>query len=169
MARQSPLISHSAFVAEGAIIRGDVFIADRSSVWFNAVIRGDEGPVLIAECTNIQDCCVLHSDLDNAVDIGAYVTIGHGAVVRGARIEDRVMIGMNAVVMTGATIGEGSVVGAASFVTYNTEVPPYSMVYGSPAAVVRPLHDTEKNMYRVAADQYLQLAEEYRSGKWKGP
>ena len=102
-----PHLSPSAFIAEGAIIRGDVTVADRASVWFNAVVRGDEGPVRIGECSNVQDCCVLHSDLGTAVEIGAWVTIGHGAVIRGARIADRVMIGMQATVMSGAVIGEG--------------------------------------------------------------
>ena len=103
--RPHPRLDPSAYVAEGAILRGDVTIGERASVWFNAVIRGDEGPVRVGECSNVQDCCVLHSDLGIAVEIGAWVTIGHGAVIRGARIADRVMIGMNATIMTGAVIG----------------------------------------------------------------
>ncbi len=169
MSERRPVISPSAFIAEGTVIRGDVSIADRASVWFNAVVRGDEGPVRIGECSNVQDCCVLHSDLAVAVQIGAWVTIGHGAVVRGARIEDRVMIGMNATIMTGAVIGAGSIVGAATFVPYRAEFPAYSMIVGAPARLVRPLEDWEREQHRIACEKYLELAEEYRAGKWRGP
>jgi len=169
MTGNRPSISPSAFVAEGAILRGDVTIGERASVWFNAVVRGDEGPVRIGECSNVQDCCVLHSDLAMPVDIGAWVTIGHGAVVRGARIEDRVMIGMNATVMTGAVIGEGSIVGAAAFVPYRREYPPYSMIIGSPARLVRPLKEWEREHHRIACEKYLELVQDYRAGKWGRP
>ena len=164
-----PLFSPTVFIAEGAIIRGDVTIGNRASVWFNAVVRGDEGPVRIGECSNVQDCCVLHSDLGAAVEIGTWVTIGHGAVIRGARIADHVMIGMHATIMTGATIGEGSIVGAASFVPYRAEFPSHSLILGSPARLVRPLHDSERQHHRIACETYLQLVEAYRSGKWQGP
>ncbi len=169
MAVSALAISPSAFVAEGAVLRGDIAIGEHASVWFNAVVRGDEGPVRIGECSNVQDCCVLHSDLGVAVEIGAWVTIGHGAVVRGARIGDRVMIGMNATIMTGAVIGEGSIVGAGAFVPYRAEFPPHSMILGSPARVVRPLEDWEREQHRIAGETYLRLVEEYRAGRWRAP
>jgi len=164
-----PHLSPSAYIAEGAIIRGDVTIGDRASVWFNAVVRGDEGPVRVGECSNVQDCCVLHSDLGMAVEIGAWVTIGHGAVIRGARIADHVMIGMQATVMSGAVIGEGCIVGAASFVPYRAQFPPYSLIFGSPARLVRPLEESEREHHRIACEKYLQLVAEYRAGKWQKP
>lgn len=164
-----PVISVSAYIADGAIIRGDVSIGERASVWFHAVVRGDEGPVRIGECSNVQDGCVLHSDLGVAVEIGAWVTIGHGAVVRGARILDQVMIGMNATIMTGAVIGEGSIVGAASFVPCRVRLPPHSLIVGSPARLVRPLEGWEREQHRIACEKYLELAEEYRSGRWSAP
>jgi len=167
--RPHPRLDPSAYVAEGAILRGDVTIGERTSVWFNAVIRGDEGPVRVGECSNVQDCCVLHSDLGIAVEIGAWVTIGHGAVIRGARIADRVMIGMNATIMTGAVIGEGCIVGAASFVPYRAQFPPGSLIVGSPARLVRPLEEAEREHHRIACEKYLELAAEYRSGKWAKP
>ena len=164
-----PRLSPSAYVAEGAIIRGDVTVGDRASVWFNAVVRGDEGPVRIGECSNVQDCCVLHSDLGMAVEIGDWVTIGHGAVIRGARIADRVMIGMQATVMSGAVIGEGCIVGAASFVPYRAEFPPGSLIVGSPARLIRPLGEAERKHHRIACEKYLELVDEYRAGKWREP
>ena len=164
-----PRVPGSAYVAEGAVLRGDVTLGERVSVWFNAVVRGDEGTVRIGDFSNIQDCCVIHSDLGVGVDIGARVSIGHGAVVRGARIEDAVMIGMGAVVMTGVVVGKGLIVGAASFVAYRAQFPPYSMIYGSPARLVRPLEQWEREQHRVACETYLRLIEDYRAGKWRGP
>jgi carbonic anhydrase/acetyltransferase-like protein (isoleucine patch superfamily) len=164
-----PCLGPSVYIAEGAIVRGDVTIGDRASIWFNAVVRGDEGPVRIGECSNVQDCCVLHSDLGMAVEIGAWVTIGHGAVIRGARIADHVMIGMQATVMTGAVIGEGCIVGAASFVPYRAQFPPGSLIVGSPARLIRPLEAAERQHHRIACEKYLELVVEYRAGKWQGP
>ena len=164
-----PRLSPSAYIAEGAIIRGDVTVGDRASVWFNAVVRGDEGPVRIGECSNVQDCCVLHSDLGAALEIGAWVTVGHGAVIRGARIGDHVMVGMQATVMSGAVIGEGCIVGAASFVPYRAEFPPGSLIVGSPARLVRPLEEAEREYHRIACEKYLKLVAEYRAGKWQEP
>ena len=165
----TPRLSPSVYIAEGAIIRGDVTLDDHASVWFNAVVRGDEGPVRIGEYSNVQDCCVLHSDLGMAVEIGAWVTIGHGAVIRGARIADHVMIGMHATVMSGAVIGEGCIVGAASFVPYRAQFPPGSLIVGSPARLVRQLEAAEHEYHRIACEKYLQLVAEYRAGKWQKP
>jgi len=164
-----PRLSPSAYIADGAIVRGDVTVDDRASIWFNAVVRGDEGPVRIGECSNVQDCCVLHSDLGMAVDIGAWVTIGHGAVVRGARIADHVMIGMQATVMSGAVIGEGCIVGAASFIPYHAQFPSGSLIVGAPARLIRPLEEAEREHHRIACETYLHLVAEYRAGKWQKP
>jgi carbonic anhydrase/acetyltransferase-like protein (isoleucine patch superfamily) len=152
-----PRLGPFAYVAEGAIVRGDVTIGDRASVWFNAIVRGDEGPVRIGECSNVQDCCVIHSDLGMAVEIGAWVTIGHGAVIRGAHIADYVMIHMHATVMTGAVIGEASIVGAASFVPYRAQFSSGSLILGSPARLARPLEESEPEHHRIACEKYLQL------------
>ena len=164
-----PRLSPSVYIAEGAIVRGDVTVGNRGSIWFNAVVRGDEGPVRIGECSNVQDCCVLHSDLGIAVEIGAWVTIGHGAVIRGARVADHVMIGMHATVMTGAVIGEGCIVGAASFISYRAQFPPGSLIVGSPARLIRPLEEAEREHHRIACEKYLELVAEYRAGKWQKP
>ena len=118
---------------------------------------------------NVQDCCVVHSDLGMAADIGTWVTIGHGAVMRGARIADHVMIGMHATVMSGAVIGEGSIGGANSFVPYRCEFPPGCLVVGSPARLLRPLEEAEREHHRIACETYLQLIADYRAGKWQKP
>jgi carbonic anhydrase/acetyltransferase-like protein (isoleucine patch superfamily) len=164
-----PRLSPTAYVAEGAIVCGDVSVGERASIWFNAVVRGDEGGIRIGDYSNVQDCCVLHSDLGVATEIGAWVTIGHGAVIRGARISDRVMVGMNATIMTGAEIGEGCIVGANSFVPYRAKFPPGTLIVGSPARLVRPLEEDEREHHRIACEMYLRLVDDYRAGKWQKP
>lgn len=160
-----PLNVHpSVFVEDTARITGEVTIGKNSSVWFNAVIRGDEGPIRIGENSNIQDCCVLHSDLGKGIDIGDWVTIGHGAVLRGATIGHNAMVGMNCTLMSGVVIGEHCIVGAHSFVPYNAQFPPRTMIYGSPAKVVRELTDRELQSSRIACQVYLDLVKQYRSG-----
>ena len=161
---QEMKVHPSVFIGEGARVFGEVTIGENSSVWFNAVIRGDEGPITIGANSNIQDCCVLHSDLGIGTEIGDWVTIGHGSVVRGAKIGDGSMIGMNSTVMTGAVIGEHCVVGAHSFVPYNAKYPPGTMLYGVPAKVVRELSESEREAGKKACQVYLKLAEQYRSG-----
>jgi carbonic anhydrase/acetyltransferase-like protein (isoleucine patch superfamily) len=162
---KKPNIHPSAFIADGAQIWGDVTIGENSSVWFNAVLRGDEGPIAIGSNTNIQDCCVLHSDLGQGVEIGDWVTLGHGVVVRGAKIGNNTMIGMNCTIMSGAVIPEHCVVGAHSFVPYNERYPPRTLIYGTPAKAVRELAETETQFSRVACGVYLKLMEDYRSGR----
>ncbi|MDY6824796.1 MAG: gamma carbonic anhydrase family protein [Thermodesulfobacteriota bacterium] len=161
-------IHESVFVAEGARIYGDVRIAEGASIWFNAVLRADEGPIEIGVDTNIQDNAVIHSDLDAAVIIAGRVTIGHGAVIRACRIGADAMIGMNATVMSGADIGEQSIVGANAFIPYNQSFAPQSLIVGSPARVVRQLTDQELTFNRLAIDTYKDLVRKYRSGEITG-
>jgi carbonic anhydrase/acetyltransferase-like protein (isoleucine patch superfamily) len=164
----TPRMHESVFVAEGARIYGDVDIGAGSSIWFNAVIRGDEGRIIVGQNTNIQDNAVLHSDLMVAVEIGDNVTIGHGAVIRGAKIGDNVMVGMNSTVMTNSVIGENSIVGANSFIAYNKEYPPRSLIIGVPARLIRELRDGELEAYRVSADIYRSLVEDYSAERIVG-
>ncbi|MFO7962787.1 MAG: gamma carbonic anhydrase family protein [Desulfobacterales bacterium] len=160
-------IHPTVFVESTARIVGDVAISKHSSVWFNAVIRGDEGPIDIGENCNIQDCCVLHSDLGLGIEIGDWVTIGHGTAIRGAKIGNHAMIGMNCTLMSGVVVSEHCIIGAHSFVPYHTHLPPRSLVYGSPAKVIRELTENELSSSRIACEVYLDLAERYRSGKFK--
>jgi carbonic anhydrase/acetyltransferase-like protein (isoleucine patch superfamily) len=158
-----PKIHHSVFVAEGARIFGDVEIGKGSSVWFNAVIRGDEGKIVIGKNTNIQDNCVIHSDQDVAVIIGDNVTIGHGAIVRGCRIGNNSMIGMNATIMNNVDIGEASIVGTNAMVSYNKKFPPRALVIGIPAKMIRLLTDEELQLNEKAGKIYRDLMERYNN------
>ena len=162
-----PDVHPSAFIESTARIFGAVTIGKNASVWFNAVIRGDEGPIRIGENSNVQDCCVLHSDLGIGIDIGDWVTIGHGTVVRGAKISHNAMVGMNCTLMSGVVIPEHCIIGAHSFVPYNAKFPPKTMVYGSPAKVVRELTERELESSRIACKIYLDLVKGYRSGDIK--
>ena len=163
-----PVIHNSVFIAEGARIYGDVSIAEGAGVWFNSVLRGDEGRIEIGRDTNIQDNAVIHSDMETGVIIGERVTVGHGAVIRGCRISDDVMIGMNATIMSHVEIGAQSIVGANSFIPYHKCFPPGSLIIGSPARAIRELTDEELGFNKVAIDIYKDLANRYRDGQIVG-
>jgi len=163
-----PEIHASVFIARGAQIFGDVSIAEGVSVWFNAVLRGDEGRIEIGRDCNLQDNVLIHSDLGATVTVSDRVTVGHGAVIRSCRIGADVMIGMNATIMTGADIGEHSIVGANAFVPYHRAFPPRSMIIGSPARLVRQLTDEELAFNQAAVDVYKKLVDQYRAGNIEG-
>jgi carbonic anhydrase/acetyltransferase-like protein (isoleucine patch superfamily) len=163
-----PRVHESVFVAKGARIYGDVEIGEGSSVWFNAVIRGDEGKITIGRNTNIQDNAVVHSDGDMPVEIGDNVTIGHGAVIRACKLGNSVMVGMNATIMSGTEIGERSIVGANSFIGYNKKFPPKSLMTGVPGKLVRELTDAETAVNDGAPQIYQQLVQKYRRGVFGG-
>ena len=163
-----PRIHESVFIATGAQIYGDVEIGEGSSVWFNAVIRGDEGKVVIGRNTNIQDNAVIHSDADMPVEIGDNVTVGHGAIIRACKLGNSVMVGMNATIMSGTEIGERSIVGANSFIGYHKKFPPRSLVTGVPAKLVRELTDAETAINDAALQIYRELVEKYRRGIFGG-
>lgn len=137
-------IHETAQIAKGAIVYGDVTLGEKSSIWYNAVVRGDDGPICIGKFSNVQDNCTVHLDPGHAVNIGDYVTIGHGAIIHGCTIEDNCLIGMGAIILNGAVIGEGSIIGAGALVTQDKVIPPGSMVIGSPARVLREVTKEEK-------------------------
>ncbi|HDO19636.1 MAG TPA: gamma carbonic anhydrase family protein [Thermoplasmatales archaeon] len=163
MKKAKPKIDPSCYIAPSAVVIGDVTIERDCSVWPNAVIRGDENSIIIGEGTNVQDCCVIHTDERHPVKIGKDVTIGHGAIVHGAEIEDLCIIGMHATVLSGAKIGKGSIVGANALITEDKEIPPHSLVLGVPGKVVREdkgfMEGIKKN-----ADEYKKLAKLYKEG-----
>jgi carbonic anhydrase/acetyltransferase-like protein (isoleucine patch superfamily) len=163
-----PRIHESVYVASGAEIHGDVEIGEESSVWFNAVIRGDEGKIVIGRNTNIQDNAVVHSDAGMPLEIGDNVTVGHGAVIRSCKLADGVMVGMNATVMSGTEIGERSIIGANSFIGYNKKFPPRSLITGVPARLARELTEAETAINIAAVQVYQQLVERYRRGVFGG-
>ena len=147
-------------ICEGACVVGDVALAKGVSVWYNAVLRGDEGGITVGENTNIQDGAILHEE----TKVGAGCTIGHNAIVHGCTVGDNVLIGMGATVLNGAKIGNNCIVGAGALVTGKMDAPDGSMILGSPAKVVRPLTEAEIEGNRESAKGYLHLAELYRKG-----
>lgn len=147
-------------IAEGAVVVGNVALGKGVSVWYNAVIRGDQGGIVIGENTNVQDCAVLHE----GTVIGRDCTVGHGAVVHGCTVGDNTLIGMNAVVLNGARVGRNCIVGAGALVSGKMDIPDGSMVLGSPARVIRPLTEEEIRSIRVSRDEYLEMAAWYRAG-----
>ena len=146
------------YIAESAVIKGDVKIGDDSSVWHTAVIRGDLAPVEIGRGSNIQEMCVLHVDTDYGVKIGDGVTIGHGAVIHGCTIGDNTLVGMGAIILNGAEIGSNCIIGAGALVTGGTQIPDGSMALGSPAKVKRELTEDEKKSNAANAAEYIKLA-----------
>jgi carbonic anhydrase/acetyltransferase-like protein (isoleucine patch superfamily) len=160
--RRQELIDPLAYVAPGAIVLGDVTIGAGSSIWFAAVIRGDSAPIRIGERTNIQDGCILHADAGFPCQVGNGVTVGHGAIIHGATVEDDCLIGMRSVVMNGARIGRGSIVAVGSIVTEGVEVPPDSVVMGQPAKVKRKANARDRERILHAADHYVAAAKVYR-------
>jgi len=156
------LVDPAAFIAPGAVVVGDVNIGAESSIWFGAIIRGDSEAIRIGSQTNIQDGCVLHADEGIPCNLGDRVTLGHGAIVHGATVEDDCLIGMRAVVMNGAKIGRGSIVAVGSVVTERTEIPPGSVVMGQPARVKRLATERDLARIRHAAEHYVAAAKAYR-------
>jgi len=161
---KTPIIDSSVFIADGAKIIGDVEIGEFSSVWFNAVVRGDVHYIRIGKRTNIQDCSVLHvTRRKYPLIVGDDITIGHNVTLHACVVKDRCLIGMGAVVMDGVEVGEDSIVGAGSLVTGGTIIPPRSMVLGSPAKVKRSLTDDEVLRIKKSAENYVEDILNYRN------
>jgi len=164
-----PSIDPSSFIAPSAILIGDVRIGKNCGVYPNAVLRGDENTITIGDGSNIQDCCVIHTDADHQVRIGKNVTIGHAAMIHGATIEDDCLIGIHATALNGARIRKGSIIGACALVTENMEVPPSSLVLGLPGKIVK--HDEQYiNTIRENAAEYQRLSQKHKKGlftPWK--
>lgn len=155
-----PQIEESVYVSESADIIGKVKIGKNSSVWYNSVIRGDDEEIIIGENTNIQDGSVLHGE--EKTIIGNNVTIGHRAIVHGAKIGDNSLVGMGAIVLDGAEIGEHCLVGAGALVTSNKKFEDGMLIIGSPAKAIRPLTDDEKENLEKSAALYVKTAEEHK-------
>ncbi len=164
-----PTIASNAFVDETAVIIGDVVIGSESSVWFNAVIRGDVNHIRIGHRTNIQDLSLLHITHDtHPLILGDDITIGHHVVLHGCSIHDRVLIGMGSIVMDGVDIEENCIVGAGSLVTERTHVPANSLILGSPARVIRSLSDEELAWIKESAQHYINYASQYMEDQQEG-
>ncbi|MBC7366026.1 MAG: gamma carbonic anhydrase family protein [Undibacterium sp.] len=155
---QTPDTARALFVAANATIVGDVVLGPSSSVFYGAVLRGDIQEIRVGEGSNIQDNVVVHLADAHGAHIGAWCTIGHAAIIHACTIEDECLIGMGATVLDGARIGARSIVGANSLVPQRFTCPPGSMVYGSPARVVRPLTEAEQGGVRAWAEKYVEVA-----------
>jgi carbonic anhydrase/acetyltransferase-like protein (isoleucine patch superfamily) len=152
----------TAFIDESAQIIGDVEIGEESSVWMNAVLRGDVHAIRIGRRTNIQDGTIVHvMNGTHATTVGSNVTIGHGAVVHGCAIDDNCMIGMGAILLNGAHVGSGSIVAAGTLLIEGMKVPPKSLVMGSPGKVKRLLTHAEIENIQAFADRYVGYRLEY--------
>lgn len=152
------------FIAPSADVIGSVVMEDKSSVWFNAVLRGDNETIHIGEASNVQDCCVLHTDPGCPLSLGTGVTVGHSAMLHGCWIDDHSLIGVKAVVLNHARIGKYCLVGANSLVTEGKEIPDYSLVMGSPGKVIRKLTDKEILDLHKAAEIYVVKLRRYHEG-----
>jgi gamma-carbonic anhydrase len=160
-----PILGRDVYVAETAVVVGDVHIGDESSVWFGAVVRGDCFPIRIGARTNLQDNVVVHVTGGLAATaIGDDVTIGHSAVVHGCTVGNRCLIGIGSIVLDGAIIGDDSLVAAGSLVTPGTQVPPRSVVLGRPARVMRTVSDGDLERIRLGAMHYIAYAREFMTG-----
>jgi carbonic anhydrase/acetyltransferase-like protein (isoleucine patch superfamily) len=155
---KSPDTTRAAFVAGSASLTGDVRLGKDSSVFYNAVLRGDIETIHIGEGTNVQDGVIIHLADDLPARVGARCTIGHAAIVHACTIGDLCLVGMQAVILDGAEIGDECLIGAGALVTGRTKIPPRSLVIGSPAKVVRPLTETELHSLRDSADKYIAVA-----------
>jgi carbonic anhydrase/acetyltransferase-like protein (isoleucine patch superfamily) len=155
---KTPQISGALFVADNATINGDVVLGKDSSVFYGAVLRGDIHEIRVGEGTNVQDNAIIHLADDYGAYIGNWCTIGHAAIIHACTIEDECLIGMGATVLDGARIGARSIVGANSLVPQRFTCPPGSMVYGSPAKVIRPLKPEEIAGLRPWAEKYVPVA-----------
>ena len=156
-----PQLADSAWAAPSADLIGDVRLAARASVWFGAVIRADNTPILISEDSNIQDGAIGHSDPGFPLTIGARVTVGHQAILHGCTIADDCLIGMGARVLNGAVLEPECLVGAGALITEGKTFPAGSLIVGSPARAIRQLSDAEKHALRVSAAHYAEKAARY--------
>jgi carbonic anhydrase/acetyltransferase-like protein (isoleucine patch superfamily) len=158
-----PTLGEGAWAAPSADLIGDVRLKPRASIWFGAVIRADNTPILIGEESNIQDGAIGHSDPGAPLTIGARVTIGHQAIVHGCTISDDCLIGMGARILNGAVLGPECLVGAGALITEGKHFEAGTLIVGVPARVVRPLIDEEKAAIRVSAAHYAEKAVRYAS------
>jgi carbonic anhydrase/acetyltransferase-like protein (isoleucine patch superfamily) len=160
---QAPRVAPDAYVAPGAWLIGDVTLGPEASVWFNAVLRADQAPIVLGRRVNLQDGAIVHVDAGYPTELGEDVTVGHAAIVHAATVGPRVLVGMQAVILTGATIGEGCILGAGALIPEGRTIPPRSLVLGTPGRVVREVRDDEYAGIIASAEHYAELALAYRT------
>lgn len=157
--RKQPSLGKGVYIAASAVVLGDVTLGDFSSVWYQAVLRGDINRIVVGHHTNIQDGSVIHLADEYPCIIGNWVTVGHSAIVHACTVGDEVLVGMRATILDGAVIGEQSLIGAGAVVTPGTKIPPGSMVLGMPAKVTRALSAEERAALKGWAAKYVSNGE----------
>ncbi|MFT4013284.1 MAG: gamma carbonic anhydrase family protein [Paracoccus sp. (in: a-proteobacteria)] len=161
---RAPELAADAWVADDAQVMGDVVLEAGASVWFGAVLRGDNERIRLGQGSNVQEHCVCHTDLGFPLSIGADCTIGHRAILHGCTIEDGVLIGMGAIILNGARIGAGSLIGAGALIAENKVIPPGSLVMGAPGKIIRELDADARAKLLKSADGYRRNAARFRAG-----
>ena len=155
--RRTPQIAKGVYIARGAVVVGDVTIGEHSSIWYNAVLRGDINRIIIGHHTNIQDNAVLHLENETPCQIGNFVTIGHAAIAHACTVGDETLVGMGAVILDRVKIGKQCLIGAKALVPPGTQIPDGSMVLGMPAKVVRALTEKELERLKRSAEKYARI------------
>lgn len=159
---KEPEIAESAYIADNAVITGDVKIGEESTIWFNSVIRGDVAPTIIGNKVSIQDNSVLHQSPNNPLIIEDEVTIGHQVILHSSKIRKGALIGMGSIILDGAEIGEGAFIGAGSLVSQGKVIPPNTLAFGRPAKVIREINDEDrKDMDRIVRE-YAEKGQHYK-------
>lgn len=159
----TPSLAPTAWVAPGAHVLGRVILHEGASVWFGAVLRGDNEPIVIGEGSNVQEGSVLHTDIGFPMTLGRGVTVGHQAMLHGCTVGDGSLVGIQAVVMNGVTIGRECLIGAGALVPEGRSIPDRSLVLGAPGKVVRTLTDEEIAQVRAGAESYVARAAAFRT------
>jgi carbonic anhydrase/acetyltransferase-like protein (isoleucine patch superfamily) len=160
---KEPRLADGVWLADGAVVVGDVEVGAESSIWFGSILRGDVNRIRVGARTNVQDLSILHvTSGTHPTTVGDDVTIGHRATLHGCTVKDRCLIGIGAVVLDGAVVGEEAMVGAGALVTPGTVVPPGTLAVGSPARVKRDLTSEERAFFRKSAANYAAYAAAYR-------
>lgn len=163
----TPIIGKNCFLADNAVVVGDVVMGDDCSVWFSTVLRGDVNSIRIGNCVNIQDGSVLHTLYQKStIEIGDHVSIGHNVVIHGAKIKDYALVGMGAIVMDDAVVGEGALVAAGSVVLSRTQIGPHELWAGAPAKFIKMVEpEKAKEMNQKIAHNYLMYSSWYDESK----
>ena len=159
--RTAPRIAQDAYIADDATVVANVEIGPEASVWHQAVLRGDVAPIVLGARSNVQDGAVVHTADDLPAIIGQLVTVGHKAIVHACTVEDEVLVGMGSIILDGARIGTRSIIGANATVKQDMEVPPGSLVLGTPGKIVRTLSEAEQDEIKMWALRYVRLSREY--------
>ncbi|MFP3917960.1 gamma carbonic anhydrase family protein [Lysinibacillus telephonicus] len=160
---KNPKIDPSVFIADNAVITGDVTIGEESTIWFNAVIRGDVAPTVIGKRCSIQDLSCLHQSPNNSLIIEDEVTVGHQVTLHGCVIRKRALIGMGSIILDGAEIGEGAFIGAGSLVPPGKKIPPNSLAMGRPAKVIREITSEDREDMDRIIREYVEKGQYYKS------